>query len=106
MLAFTDPPIQPQQSSRSRYFEARRTLKFDEQSGTFKYSRIMWKTCNVDKISGQKRSAKITDRFACLYSQCKNLYIGATELGEGIHAHFRDAEIDYDKRCIKTRLAP
>ena len=87
-MAFTDPSVQPQQSRRSRYFEAKKALKFDEQSETFKYSRIRWKTCNADKISGQKRSAKITDRFACLYSQCKNLYIRATELGEGIHAHF------------------
>ena len=39
-MAFTDPPVQPQQSRRSRYFEARKALKFDEQSETFKYSRI------------------------------------------------------------------
>ena len=59
---------------------------------TVKYARARCKTClficNVDKISGSKRSIKITDHFTCTAANViycitctlrKKLYIGETE---------------------------
>ena len=49
-----------------------------EQPGTFKCARARCKTCpfirNVEKISGPKRSIKITDHFTCTLSQCHLLH--------------------------------
>ena len=68
---------------------------------------------NADKISGPKRSVKITDRFTCTSSSvnvicsvtctlCKNLHIGETgrRLGERFREHLRDVEKD-DKDTSK-----
>ena len=67
------------------------------------------KTCpfvqNADKISGPKRSVKITDRFTCISANviycitctlCKKLYIGETgrRLGDRFREHLRDVEKD------------
>ena len=50
-------------------FLVRSALKTNEQPGTFKCTRSRCKTClfivNTSKISGPKRSVKITDRFTC-----------------------------------------
>ena len=50
-------------------FLVRSTFKTIEKPGTFKCARLRYKTCpfvqNADKISGPKRSVKITDRFTC-----------------------------------------
>ena len=58
---------------------------------------------NVEKITGPKRSIKITDRFTCtsanvIYSitctLCKKIYIGETgrRLGDRFREHLRDVE--------------
>ena len=63
-----------------------------EQPSTFKCARARCKTCpflicNVEKLSGPKRSVKITDHFTCTSANaiycitctlCKKLYIGET----------------------------
>ena len=60
---------------------------------------------NVDRISGPKRSIKITDHFTCTSANiiycitctlCKKLYIGETErrLGDRFREHLRDGEKD------------
>ena len=50
-------------------FLVRSAIKTIEQPGTFKCARSRCKTClfivNTSKISGPKRSVKITDRFTC-----------------------------------------
>ena len=79
------------------------TLLFDVvQPGTFKCARTRYKTCplirNVEKISGPKRSIKITDHFTCSSANviycitctfCKNLYIDETgrRLGDRFREH-------------------
>ena len=83
--------------------------------GTFKCARSRCKTCpfvqNADKISGPKRSVKITDRFKCTSANviycitctlCKKLYIGETgrRLGDRFREHLRDVEKD-DKDASK-----
>ena len=82
---------------------------------TFKCARARCKTCpfirNVEKISGPKRSIKITDHFTCtsaivIYcitcTLCKKLYIGETgrRLGDRLRGHLRDVEKD-DKDASK-----
>ena len=84
-------------------------FKLSEQPGTFKCARARCKSCpfirNVEKISGPKRSIKITDHFTCtsanvIYcitcSFCKKLYIGETErrLGDRFREHLRNVEKD------------
>ena len=86
-----------------------------EQPGTFKCARSQCKTCpfvqNADKISGPKRSVKITDRFMCTSANviycitctlCKKLYISETgrRLGDRLREHLRDVEKD-DKDASK-----
>jgi len=70
-------------------FVVRSVLKSDDQPGTFKCVRERCNTCtfihNADKITGPKRSIKITDRFTCTSANviycitctlCKTIYIG------------------------------
>ena len=91
------------------------SFKTIEQPGTFKCARSRCKTCpfvqNADKISGPKRSVKITDRFTCTSANviycitctlCKKLYIGETgrQLGDRFREHLRDVEKD-DKDASK-----
>ena len=72
-------------------FLVRSVLKSDDQPGTFKCARKRCNTCpfihNADKITGPKRSIKITDRFTCTSANviyritctlCKKIYIGET----------------------------
>ena len=87
------------------------------QAGTFKCARARCKTCpficNVEKLSGPKRSIKITDHFTCTSTNviycitctlCKKLYIGETgrRLGDRdrFREHLRDVEKD-DKNASK-----
>ena len=88
-------------------FLVRSALKTNEQPGTFKCARSGCKTClfivNTSKISGPKRSVKITDRFTCTSANviycitctlCNKLYIGETgrRLGDRFREHLRDVE--------------
>ena len=88
-------------------FLVRSVLKTNEQPGTFKCAHSRCKTClfilNTSKISGPKRSVKITDRFTCTSANviycitctlCNKLYIGETgrRLGDRFHEHLRDVE--------------
>ena len=68
-------------------------------------------TCNVEKLSGPKRSIKITDHFTCTSTNviycitctlCKKLYIGETgrRLGDRFREHLCDVEKD-DKNASK-----
>ena len=90
-------------------------FKTIEKPGTFKCARSRCKTCpfvqNADKISGPKRSVKITDCFTCTSANviycitctlCKKLYIGETgrRLGDQFREHLRDVEKD-DKDAFK-----
>jgi len=96
-------------------FLVKSTFKTIEKPGTFKCARSRCKTCpfvqNADKISGPKRSVKITDRFTCTSANviycitctlCKKLYIGETgrRLGDRFREHLRDVEKD-DKDASK-----
>ena len=81
----------------------------------FKCARARCKTCpficNVEKLSGPKRSIKITDHFTCTSANviycitctlCKKLYIGETgrRLGDRFREHLCDIEKD-DKNASK-----
>ena len=85
----------------------RSSFQTNDQSGTFKCTRSRCKTCpfihNVEKISGPKRSIKITDHFTCTSANviycitctyCNKLYIGETgrRLGDRFREHLRDVE--------------
>ena len=83
------------------------TLQTNDQSGTFKCARSRCKTCsfihNVQKISGPKRSIKITDHFTCtsatviyciICNNCNKGYTGETgrRLGDQFREYLRDVE--------------
>ena len=84
-------------------------------AGTFKCARARCKTCpficNVEKLSGPKRSIKITDHFTCTATNfiycitctlCKQLYTGETgrRLGDRFREHLCDVDKD-DKNASK-----
>ena len=88
-------------------FLARGTLKSDESPVTFDCTHNRCKTCpfihSTDKVTGPKRSIKITDRFTCTSTNviycikctlCMKIYIGETgrRLGDRFHEHLRDVE--------------
>ena len=86
-------------------FLVRSVFQTSDQPGTFKCARARCETCpfirNVEKISGPKRSIKITDHFTCTSANviycitctlCKKLYIGET--GRRLREHLRDVEKD------------
>ena len=89
---FSQPPlISFKRDKNVGNFLVKSTFKTIEKPGTFKCARSRCKTCpfvqNADKISGTKRSVKITDRFTCTSANviycitctlCKKLYIGET----------------------------
>ena len=113
---FSQPPlISFKRDKNAGNFLVKSTFKTIEQPGTFKCARSRCKTCpfvqNADKISGPKRSVKITDRFTCTSANviycitctlCKKLYIGETgrRLGDRFREHLRDVEKD-DKDASK-----
>ena len=83
------------------------------QQRTFKYARARCKTCpficNVEKLSGPKRSIKITGHFSCTsanvinsisFTFCKKICIGETgrRLGDRVREHLRNEEKDDKKR--------
>ena len=85
----------------------RSSFQTNDQPGTFKRARSRCKTCpfihNMGKMSGPKRSIKISDPFTCTFANviycitcthCKKLYIGDTgrRLGDRIREHLRDVE--------------
>ena len=96
-------------------FLVRTAFQTSDQSGTLKWVRARCQTCpfmrNVEKISGPKRSIKITDHFTCTSTNviywitctlCKKLYIGKTgrQLGDRFREQIRDIEED-DKNASK-----
>ena len=96
-------------------FLVRSAFQTSEQPGTFKCACARCKICpficNVEKLSGPKRSIKITDHFTCTSANviycitctlCPKLYIGETgrRLGDRFREHLRDVEID-DKNASK-----
>ena len=104
-----------QTRQKHRNFLVRSVLKSDDQSGTFKCARKRCNTFpfihNADKITGPKRSIKITDRFTCTSANviycitctlCKKIYIGETgrRLGDRFREHLRDVERN-DKDATK-----
>ena len=113
---FSQPPlISFKRDKNIGKFLVRSAFKMSEQHGTFKCARARCKTCpfiyNVEKLSGPKRSIKITDHFTCTSANviycitctlCKKLYIGETgrRLGDRFREHLRDVEKD-DKDASK-----
>ena len=89
---FSQPPlISFKRDKNMGNFLVRSAFQTSEQPGTFKCARARCKTCpficNVEKLSGPKRSIKITDHFTCTSANviycitctlCKKLYIGET----------------------------
>ena len=86
---FSQPPlISFKRDKNVGNFLVRSAFKTIEKPGTFKCARSRCKTCpfvqNADKISGPKRSVKITDRFTCTSANviycitctlCKKLFL-------------------------------
>jgi len=114
---FSQPPlISFKRDKNIGNFLVRSAFQTNEQPGTFKCARARCKTCpfirNVaEKISGPKRSIKITDHFTCTSANviycitcifCKKLYIGETgrRLGDRFREHLPDVEKD-DKDASK-----
>ena len=105
---FSQPPlISFKRDKNIGNFLVRSSFQTNDQSGTFKCTRSRCKTCpfihNVEKISGPKRSIKITDHFTCTSANviycitctyCNKLYIGETgrRLGDRFREHLRDVE--------------
>ena len=89
---FSQPPlISFKRNKNIGNFLVRSAFQTTEQPGTFKCARARCKTCpficNVEKLSGPKRSIKITDHFTCTSANviycitctlCKKLHIGET----------------------------
>ena len=91
-LSFRNPPLVSfKRDHNIGNFLVRSSFQTSDQSGTFKCARSRCKTCsfihNVEKISGPKRSIKITDHYTCTSANviycinctyCNKLYIGET----------------------------
>ncbi|CAH3104129.1 unnamed protein product, partial [Pocillopora meandrina] len=105
---FSQPPlISFKRDKNIGNFLVRSSFQTSDQSGTFKCVRSRCKTCsfihNVEKISGPKRSIKITDHFTCTSANviycitctyCNKLYIGETgrRLGDRFREHLSNVE--------------
>ena len=101
---FSQPPlIQFERDKNIGNFLVRSSFQTNDQPGTFKCARSR---CihNVEKMSGPKRSIKITDHFmgtsanviyciTCTY--CKKLHMGETgrRLGDRFREHLHDVEM-------------
>ena len=108
---FSQPPlISFKRDKNIGNFLVRSSFQTNDQPGTFKCARSR---CihNVEKMSGPKRSIKITDHFRCNFAKaiycitctyCKKLYIGETgrRLGDRFREHLRDVERN-DKDTFK-----
>ena len=115
---FSLPPlISFKRNKKISDFLVRSTLKSDESPGTFNCTRKRCKTCpfihNTNKVTGPKRSIKITDRFTCISAnviyciKCtlyKKIYIGETgrRIGDRFREHLRDVACN-DKDASKVR---
>ena len=87
-------------------FLVRNSFQTTDQSGTFICAHSWCKTCPfIEKMSGLKRSIKITYHFICTSANviycitctyCNKLYIGETGrwLGEWFQEHLHDVERD------------
>ena len=105
---FSQPPLVSFKRDKNiGNFLVRGVLKSDDQPGSFKCARKRCNICpfihNADKITGPKRSIKITDRFTCTSANviccitctlCKKIYISETgrRLGDRFCEHLRDVE--------------
>ena len=105
---FSQPPlISFKRDKNIGNFLVRSSFQTNDQPGTFKCARARCKTCpfihNANKISGPKRSTKITGHFTCTSANviycitctyCKKIYIGETgrRLGDRFREHLRDVE--------------
>ena len=114
---FSQPPlISFKRDKNIGNFLVRSAFQTSEQPGTFKCARARCKTCsficNVEKLSGPKRSIKITDQFTCTSAKviycitctlCKKLYLRETgrRLSDRFREHLRDVEKD-DKNASKS----
>ena len=115
---FSQPPlISFKRDKNVGNFLVKSTFKTIEKPGTFKCACSRCKTCpfvqNADKISGRKRSVKITDHFTCTSANviycitctlCKKLYIGKTgrRLGDRFREHLRDVEKKADQELSRN----
>ena len=90
-------------------FLVRSAFQRSNQARTFKCARARCKTCpiicNAEKLSGPKRSIKITDHFTCtstnvIYCITCTLCKGERRLGDRFREHLRDVEKD-DKNASK-----
>ena len=114
---FSQPPLTSFKRDKTiGNFLVRSAFQTSDQPGTFKWASARCKTCpficNVEKLSGRKRSIKITDHFTCTSANviycitctlCKKLYIGETgrRLGDRFREHLRDVE---SRETTKTHL--
>ena len=95
-------------------FLVKSTFKTIEKLGTFKCVPFVQ---NADKISGPKRSVKITDRFTCILANIiycitctlfKKLYIGETgrRLGDRFREHLEKEDKDASKPVARNFNLP
>ena len=91
---FSQPPlISFKRDKNIGNFLVRSAFQTSNQAGTFKCARARCKTCpficNVEKLSGPKRSIKITDHFTCTSTNV--IYcITCTLCQKGIHRRNRE----------------
>ena len=119
-IFFQPPLISFKRDKNVGNFLLRSALKTNEQPGTSKCARSRCITClfivNTSKISGLRRSVKITDRFTCTSANviycitctlCNKLYIGETgrRLRDRFLEHLRDVEKN-DKDASKPVARP
>ena len=114
---FSQPPlISFKRDKNIGNFLVRSAFQTSEQPGTFKCARARCKTCpficNVEKLSGPKRSIRSLIILSVPHSAnviycitctlCKKLYIGETSrrLGDRFREHLREVEKD-DKNASK-----
>ena len=104
--SFSQPPlISFKRDKNIGNFLVSSAFKTSEQPGTFKCARARCKTCpfvyNVEKLSGPKRSIKITDHFTCTSASviycitctlCKKLYTGETAISKTRNGEWRNGE--------------
>ena len=91
-----------------------------DQPGTFKCTHARCKTCpsicNVEKLSGPKRSIKITDHFTCTSANviycitctlCKKLHVNIGKTGRRVDDQFREHlhEVEKDDKNASKPVA-
>ena len=91
---FSQPPlISFKRDKNIGNFLVRNAFQTSNQAGTFKCARARCETCpficNIEKLSGPKRSIKITDHFTCTSTQC-HLLCNLHSLQKVIHRRNRE----------------